>query len=120
MFAIKAEPENRLICLKFSGFITMDIACQFEAEIQKQIELLRASGPWFDLLVDLTEAQPVTQDVSDKNRKMMTRQIEMGLRKSANIVSSALTAMQLRRTAGSDKFQTFTTEEAARAWLAET
>ena len=119
MFVIEPEPENRLIRAKVSGFWTIDTARQFEAEMKRHIKGLLASGSWFDLLVDLTDVKPVTQDVSDHNRRVMTEQISMGLRKSANIVSSAITAIQVRRTSGSEKFQTFTSEEAARAWLAE-
>lgn len=119
MFVITPEPDKQLIRATLFGFWTIETARQFDAEMKSHIKQLLIQKPWFDFLVDLREVKPVAPEVNEFNRRVMADQISMGLRKSANIVSSTLLGMQLRRVAGDERFQTFSSEEDALAWLAE-
>lgn len=118
MFVITPEPEKQLIRAKLVGYWTFETAQEFASQMTSHIDQLLQRKPWFDLLVDLTEVKPVSQEVSEFNRRVMANQIAMGLRKSANIVTSTIIGIQLRRVAGDEKFQVFISEEEALAWLA--
>jgi hypothetical protein len=116
-----AEPESRLLLLTVEGVVTaeeIDVLIRDTAIKAKLFE-----GQPFGILVDLRTMRPSSASATERIKAHQMQLMKLGLRKSAEIVGSAATALQLNRVARESgmapMLQRFTDLDAARKWLAQ-
>ena len=119
MHRIKVDRQNRLIHFTITGFADAERSRAFDADLRACVRDLAGTGPSFDVLADLRDASILPQALAELTGHQMSWVAQHGLRKAANILSSALYALQLKRIARDPRFEYFTTEEEARKWLSE-
>lgn len=119
MHHLVVDPHKRLVRFALIGFLDEAASEAFDADLRAAVRDLTASGPSFDILADLREHILMHQSEAGKSRERMKWLVDHGLRKSANIMTSALVKMQIERLASNPRFRYFATEEEALAWLAE-
>jgi hypothetical protein len=109
-----------MLKLKSSGFWSMKNLADYEREFDGILRKISATPGPFDFVADLTEHPTQSTEVSDKLKQYGVQMHKVGLRKMACIVSnSALSRMQLERSAGELTTKFFSSEAEARVWLAE-
>lgn len=118
---LQAEAKNLLFVLTVDGVVTVD---ELDALIRDTAEKVKLfGGKPFGILVDLRTMLPSSAAATEKIKAHQTQLMKLGLRKSAEIVSGAATALQLNRVAResgmASMLQRFTDFESARKWLAE-
>ena len=117
----EAEPKNLLFTLTVDGVVTVEELDQLIHDTGVKAKLF--GGQSFGILVDLRTMRPSSAAATEKIKAHQTQLMKLGLRKSAEVVSSAATALQLNRVARESgmapMLQRFTDFDAARKWLAE-
>ncbi len=117
-FQISVDQVNRILRLKVWGFWD---AAEGEAYFEEFLRSARAltGKPWY-VLADISEFPAQKPEVNDFVGKTMAFATANGMRKAANLVSSALTRMQIGRLSadtGLPEFSFFQSEAEAVAWL---
>jgi hypothetical protein len=117
----EAEPKNLLLTLTVEGVVTTEELDQLIRDTAIKAKLF--GGRPFGILVDLRKMRTSSVAATEKIKEHQTQLMKLGLRKSAEIVGSAGTALQLNRVARESgmapMLQRFTDFETARKWLAE-
>ncbi len=117
MHQMKVDQQSRLIHFKVTGFSDAEQSKTFDAALRASVRELRKTGPSFDVLADLRDGTILPQALTEIIGEQMLWVAEQGLRKSANILSSSLYALQLKRISPKQNFMYFTDEKEARDWL---
>jgi serine/threonine protein kinase len=117
-FQVKPDPSTRILRVKVWGFWDAEEGRAYLEEfLQKAATLI--NKPWY-VLADISEFPPQKPDVSPFVEQTMAYARENNLLKAANLVSSALTKMQISRLSadiGLPEYSFFTAEAQAVAWL---
>lgn len=116
------DEARRILRFKLKGFWHGGVMSRFEETFQSQINELAALGGGFCVLVDLSEYPSQNQEVQAGHMRCMGYAIDHGMIRSAHLVDSALTDVQMRRMTQQvdpTRFAHFRTEEEALAWLLE-
>jgi len=119
MHRITVDRRNRLIHFTITGFADAERSRAFDADLRACVRDLAGTGPSFDVLADLRDVSILPQALAELTGHQMLWVAKHGLRKAANILSSALYVLQLKRIARDPRFEYFTTEVEARKWLNE-
>jgi len=91
---------------------------EFNAELRSAALAVRSAEGVFDLLVDFSKGEVMPQDATIRSQNNIDWCSENGMRKSANIVPTAIQKLQLNRVArGNDRLEFFGTRDEAEAWL---
>ncbi|MEP2735126.1 MAG: hypothetical protein ABJP34_02420 [Erythrobacter sp.] len=104
--------------------VTYDGPCNYSVyvfwkELTEAVQFAKCAGEHFDVLVDHTATSIMSPERTAKSEDMAPWCIKNGLRKSANIVPSAVVRMQLQRMTGNnEQFSFFETLREAEEWLA--
>jgi hypothetical protein len=116
----QAEPKSLLLLLTVEGEVTVEEIDELIRETATKAKLF--GGKPFGILVDLRAMLPSSAAATERIKAHQTQLMKLGLRKSAEIVSSPATALQLNRVARESgmapMLQRFTHLDAARKWLA--
>lgn len=118
-FVVSSDPGPRLIRLKLRGLWTDETASSFRAALVAAYEQVRAGGRWV-VLADIKSYPPQRPSVQAVHAEMMALGARLGVVRSANLVSSMLGQLQIKRLSqesGLPVFSFFTDEKAALAWL---
>lgn len=111
---------RRILRFTFWGFWDEPLARQYlAASIAGMRELRKTEGAWH-VLADLTRYPAQKDEVGRCHGESMKAGHELGLSRAANLVSSSLSAMQIRRLSMENnlpEFSFFQDEQRAIAWL---
>ena len=100
-----------------TGFVDAGRSKAFDADLRAAVHELCKTGTPFDVLADLRDGTILPQALTEITGKQMLWLVKRGLRKSANLLSSSLYALQLKRISPNQAFRYFTDEQEARDWL---
>jgi hypothetical protein len=117
--SVMIVPNERLIRLKLAAPKTESDVATFSLELRRAVQRLCETGTTFDVLADLRDIIVVPQTEIVQARDQLQWLANNGLRKAANIVGHTLTTMQIRRLATDSRFEYFSSEAEALAWLAK-
>lgn len=117
-FTLSVDFAGRLIRYKFSSVWDLDTYQRYKQAALTEMRKFKATSTPFDMLGDLTEHPPQPQFLNHEREEMVRLTGDMGLRKCAIIVSSAISRLQLSRLT-SDSYAFFSSEADAMAWLRE-
>lgn len=117
MHQMNVDKRTRLIHFTVTGFVDAEGSKAFDAELRAGVRQLRKTGPSFDVLADLRDGTILPRALTELTGGQMLWLVEHGLRKSANILSSSLYTLQLKRISPNQNFKYFTEEQEARDWL---
>ena len=119
--SFEAEPDNSLFTLTVDGTVSVEELDQLIRDTAVKSKLFK--GKPFGILVDLRKMRASSAAATEKIKEHQAQLMKLGLRKSAEIVASAATALQLNRIARESgmapMLQRFTDFQSARKWLAE-
>lgn len=116
------DEERRLVRFRLKGFWHAGVLSRFEEEFRRHIDETSDLVGAFYVLVDLSEYPSQNQEVQEGHMRCMGYAIEHGMIRSAHLVDSALTDVQMRQMTQEvdpTRFAHFKTEEEALAWLSE-
>jgi hypothetical protein len=117
----EAEPKNLLLVLRVEGVVTVEELDQLIRDTAIKVKAF--GGQPFGILVDLRTMLMSSAGATERIKAHQTQLMKLGLRKSAEVVGSAGTALQLNRVARESgmapMLQRFTDFDVARKWLAE-
>ncbi len=112
--------EGRILELTCWGFWTLELARRYQRELSAlMIEYEREGGDWF-VCADITDYPVQRPEVAAVHGELMAESVRRGVRKAANVVSSAMTSMQIQRLStesGLPRAGFHRTKAEARAWL---
>ncbi len=117
MYKITADPASRRLDVDFVGSYTDIDQAAFAADLRAAVLKLRGGSGHFDLLCDFSQISVMPQDRTADAREQIEWCVANGLRRSANVVSSMISRMQLQRLSADDHFQNFASRAEALAWL---
>ena len=117
VYEISVDRTLRLVHVRILGVMSPDIAATYERNLKWEIENLCRIRSGFSILVDLREAPVTSKNDTERIQNRMRWYISYDLRKAAYIVESTIHQLQVRRLAIDDRFNCFTSEEDAMAWL---
>lgn len=118
-FAVTSDARQHLIRLRLWGLWTDETAAQFRASLVAAFDRVRAGEGWV-VLADISTYPPQRPSVQAVHAEMMALGARLGVVRSANLVSSVLGQLQIKRLSqesGLPLFSFFTNEKAALAWL---
>lgn len=116
------DETRRLLRFKLMDSWHGGVMSRFEEVFRSRIDELAGLGGGFRVLVDLSEYPSQNQEIQEGHMRCMGYAIEHGMIRSAHLVDSALTDVQMRRMTQEvdpTRFAHFRTEEEALAWLME-
>lgn len=115
---VELDEERRICFLKVWGLWSEADGQAYAAHFAAVIE------PWlgtrFDVVADISEFPPQREEVSVHIQETMRHAAANGLRRAANVVSSAMTKLQIQRLSeetGLPAFSFFTSVNDAVKWL---
>lgn len=118
-YSISRDVTKGRVIVTFDGPRTYPIDKFWEA-FTEAVQFAKCARPHFDVLLDHSRATIMPPERTQKSEEMAIWCVENGLRKSANIVPSAVLRMQLQRvTKNEEPFGFFETQAEAEAWLDE-
>lgn len=117
MYEIGVDRSLRLIRVRLSGVPAADEVANYERDLKQRVLDLTRDGKEFNLLIDLRESKLLAQQDTKQVQERMQWHVEHGLRKAALVITSMLLQMQTRRIAPDNRFNYFTSEEEAMAWV---
>lgn len=117
MYSIQSQPEKHLVVVEIAGDYDYS-QDQFEAELLEAAKAAKSSDGQFDLLCDVSRASVLPKERAARSQVVIDYYVENGLRKSANIMTSALQQLQMKRVSSQNQmFGYFTSRAEAEAWL---
>ncbi|MEO9461964.1 MAG: hypothetical protein ABJ242_04435 [Marinomonas sp.] len=117
MYSIKRDTSKNRVIILFDGARDYNVDVFFQ-EFMEAANFAKCARPHFDALVDHSRTNILPQERTKHSEAMALWCLENGLRRSANIVSSAVMRMQLKRVTDSNPhFAYFQSREDAEAWL---
>jgi len=119
-FEITFDEERSIVRLRFWGFWDLEIGRAMVKEFKKYAQRASAQEtPWY-ALGDITQFPPQMKDIQQCLSEVMRFAREQGVRRTARVVASTITDMQIKRlanAAGIPEHTFFHSEEAAIHWL---
>ncbi len=119
MYTINTDLSSRLIRVTVNSFLNVMEGTQAIAEIKREIARFKGNG--FYMLLDFRAASVVPPEVTDQWLELAQYARSAGMIKSARLISTASTKMQLNYVARSahydDVVENFTDERSALKWL---
>lgn len=116
-YSITRETARNRVIIVYQGPRDYPLE-EFWEEFKEAVHFAKCAKPYFDTLVDHTQSTVLPHDRSKKGQEMAVWCRENGLRRSANVVPSAVMRMQMQRITGrGEEFAFFDTREEAEAWL---
>lgn len=115
-YTISIDPPRQLLRIAFRGFFRAEDLAEYES--RKHLALVQLGLPTHQhvTLCDFTECVPQSQEVLDLFRQTLDNP-RYSSRKLAVVVSTALTALQVKRIVTRPNAACFTDVAAAEAWL---
>ncbi|MDB5576401.1 MAG: hypothetical protein JWR80_1577 [Bradyrhizobium sp.] len=118
MYEIAEDMGQGLIAVKVSGFWNVATATRYAEDLAAAIVRMRKRHAEFLLLVDMREAGTLPQDAAQVIEAAIANQLANGIKRSANVVSSTLAEIQIKRLSQRDeKYRYFADIDEAKAWL---
>lgn len=118
MVQVITHHELHLVEFVFDdGYSSVSMA-GFSELMRTAAQAVKGSGDYFDILADFRRYGVMPQGTSNDSIEQIEWCLANGLRKSANITTSAIMKLQIQRLSPSPRFWFFTTREEALAWLA--
>lgn len=118
-YSIRLDAQRRLLQFEVEGFWPVETVADFRAELFAALRPLVTAGQTFDLLADFSRYPPQARAVSEQMQESLIRGADLGMRRVACVVSSAVTRLQFARVAASQNFRFFASTDGAIAWLRE-
>ena len=124
-YELQIEHGPRLLVLRAWGFWSMPLAQEAIKGLLESYRELNATGlPWY-FLADHRKYPAQAVDVQTEISGTVRDAIRLGMKRSASILDSTITKLQIRRLTGAsglpmDVFAFFTSEDQARKWLLKT
>ncbi len=119
--SIDVDLVDAIARITVDGVATVADMDAFNDDAKRKIKLF--GGKPFGVLVDLRRMKPGSPESAEKVKEHQAILMKAGVKKSAEVVESAASALQLNRIARESgllsKVQRFTDVEAALAWLRE-
>ena len=119
MYEIAVDEEAHRVDIRFVGMSTPEEFIAFDRHLRAAAIQAKSAGAHFDLIVDFSKATLMTQEIAVDSQGTIAWCVANGLRKSANLTTSALMKMQVQRVSSNDRFRMFGSRVDAEAWLAE-
>jgi hypothetical protein len=117
MYQIAVSRANQRVDLDFIGNYTDIDRAELARDLHTAVLQAKARGDHFDLLVDFTQVSVMPQDRTAAARDEIEWCVANGLRRSANVMSSTISKMQVERLSADERFQVFANRAGALAWL---
>jgi hypothetical protein len=117
MYEIGVDRSLRLIRVRLAGLPAAVEVANYERELKQRVLDLTRDGREFKLLIDLRDSKVLAQQDTKQVQERMQWHVEHGLHKAALVITSMLLQMQTKRIAPDNRFNYFTSEEEAMAWL---
>ncbi|MEP3052222.1 MAG: hypothetical protein ABJP48_05695 [Erythrobacter sp.] len=119
MYKIHPQIQKNRVLIVFDGEFDYD-QTEFAEEIKKAVLTVRSTEREFDLLADYSKVTVMDQSRASRSEEIVAWCVDNGLRKSANVMNSALQRIQIKRLASqNDKWKFFETLSEAEMWLDE-
>lgn len=117
MYRITAVPAEHRVDVDFIGNYADIDQTAISRELRAEILKVKGDFGYFDLLVDYRQTHVMPQAQTGNGRQEIEWCLANGLRRSANVMNSALVRMQIQRLTANHRFQMFATRAEALAWL---
>lgn len=119
MYWITTDRTKHRVMVTFKGHL-QEGQETFDTDLMGAALQVRAADGHFDMVSDFTDAPLLPQVQNEQAERMIAWCIDHGLRKSANVMGTALQRMQVKRLSSDDeRFAFFETCEDAARWLDE-
>jgi len=119
-FEITFDEKRSIIRLRLWGFWSPEIGQAMVTEFKTHVQYASTRGmPWY-ALADLSQFPPQTKGIQQCLSEAMQFARERGVRRTARVVASTITSLQISRLAQAAKIPEHTffhSEEAAIQWL---
>lgn len=119
-YTVVADPERQLLRMRIWGLWDDSLAQRYERAVLTALGMIPQNTTW-DCIVDITNFPPQKPSVQAYHANCMRQ--STNIRRAANLVSSSLSQMQIRRLSeesGLPAYSFFTSEAAALKWLETT
>lgn len=117
-FGMHLDLRARLLRFRLAGWWDAATIAAYREELLRNLARLPASDRTFDLVADLTDFVPQTQEIAAMHGDIMAKGRGVGLRFAASVVSSPLVRLQIARVAASPDFGYVATDAEALEWIA--
>jgi hypothetical protein len=110
--------DDNIVELKVWGLWVREDGEAYVQHFKNKVTPLKGSKWW--VIADISEFPPQVPEVTDQIQETMRIAGEYGMQKAANLVSSAMTKLQIRRLSkesGIDEFSFFQDRAEALQWL---
>ena len=117
-FTVHADPAAQLIRMRIWGVWDDGLAERYEASMLSALSMIPEGTKW-NVLVDIINFPPQKPSVQEHHANCMRHSTEK-IRRAANLVSSSLSQMQIRRLSEESAvpaYSFFTSEADAVRWL---
>lgn len=117
-FRVELDYKLKLCFLKVWGSWSQEDGVAYVNHFAKTISAF--AGADFDVVADISQFPTQKPDVNEQISQTMRHAATNGMKRAANVVSSAMTQLQIRRLSeetGLPEFSFFTSTEAAVKWL---
>lgn len=115
-FSIEIDKPRNLLCVRMSGFYSVEDVARYHAAIDAATEELGGAPSRQHMLNDISEMRIQSQEVVAAFRSVMSDP-RYRARRVAFVVASTLARLQLQRVIGSRRARMFESEAEALAWL---
>lgn len=120
-FRIIQDRKQRLVRLEVWGLWSDELGEEFRTACTAAFRGIQGAEGWA-VLADISRYPPQRPTVQQVHADMMELSVKLGIMKAANLVSSALSRMQIKRLSeesGLPLFSFFSNEADALKWLSE-
>lgn len=120
MFTIQHDAATATIRVVRTGSADQAEAERYHAAMRDALSRAQGSGARFSVLIDISQAAPLPQDVAARFERVAADMRRSSLHRVAFISSAAINRLQAKRITSSDpRFRTFADADSAHGWLAE-
>lgn len=119
MYRISVDTRLHRVVFSFSGAYSDDELDMFDRQMIASARKARGTAGFFDLMADFTESTVMPQKAASDSERRARWCREHGLRKSANVTTSALLKLQIERVTRDPNMRCFRTRIEALEWLRE-
>jgi hypothetical protein len=117
MYRITVSRANQRVDVDFVDSYTDIDRAELAGDLRRAALEAKARGDHFDLLVDFSHVPVMPQDRTAAARDEIEWCLANGLRRSANVMSSTISKMQVERLSADNRFRTFVSRAEALTWL---
>ncbi|MBM4259470.1 MAG: hypothetical protein FJ147_26670 [Deltaproteobacteria bacterium] len=119
-YSFSIDTTRRLMKFRMWGFWEEAEGKEFAKDFNAHVDKVKTLGEGFYVVVDASNYPVQRKEIQDVHQAGMQYAVTSGMKKSANVVGSAVSRLQLRllsQNADTTKFGWFQTEAEAEQWI---